>query len=97
VAVRPDPPRVGPAQLALTLADAAGAPLAGGSVQLEATMAHAGMQPVFATAKEIAPGRYEAALEFTMGGDWFLIVTAAFPDGRKLERQVPLPGVRSGE
>jgi len=58
-------------------------------------MSHAGMQPVFADAREVEAGRYQASLELTMGGDWFIIVSGTLPDGRKLEHQAPLPGVRS--
>jgi hypothetical protein len=53
------------------------------------------MKPVFGTAKEVRPGRYEAPLEFTMGGDWFILVNATFPDGRRLERKVDVRGVRT--
>jgi sensor domain CHASE-containing protein len=53
------------------------------------------MRPVFASAREVSPGTYEAPLELTMGGDWFLLVDARLPDGGTLHRQVDLPGVRS--
>jgi hypothetical protein len=29
-----------------------------------------------------------------MAGDWFILVKATLPDGRKLERQVDVPGVK---
>jgi hypothetical protein len=51
------------------------------------------MVPVFAPALETAPGRYQAALEFTMGGDWFILVRAELPDGRTMERKIDVPGV----
>ena len=56
-------------------------------------MNHAGMVPVFADAVEIAPGRYRADLEFTMSGDWFILVRADLPDGRSMERKIDVPGV----
>ena len=93
--VTPRPPKVGAARIALRVADAEGRPLSGARVQLEGNMAHAGMRPVFAEAAESGPGRYESALEFTMGGDWVILVHAALPDGRKLERRFDVKGVRA--
>jgi YtkA-like len=93
--VTPDPPRTGPATVSLTLTDtAAGRPIEGATVRLEGNMSHPGMKPVFSTAREVRPGQYEAPIEFTMAGDWFLLVDATLHDGRTLHRQVDLPGVR---
>jgi hypothetical protein len=93
LAIEPDPPRLGPAVISITLTDAGGQPISGATVELEGNMSHAGMVPVFAQATEIAPGRYQADLEFTMGGDWFILVRAELPDGRSLERTIDVPGV----
>lgn len=94
--VKPDPPRVGPATVALTLADAkTGRPVEGAEVRLEGNMSHPGMKPVFGAAREVAPGKYEGAIEFTMGGDWFILVDAKLRDGRSLQKQVDVAGVRS--
>ena len=57
-------------------------------------MNHAGMVPVFADARETAPGRYEATLNFTMAGDWFILVQARLPDGRTVEQAIDVPGVQ---
>jgi hypothetical protein len=62
-------------------------------MQLEGNMSHAGMVPVFAQAVETEAGQYEADLEFTMAGDWFILVQADLPDGRSMEHKVDLPGV----
>jgi hypothetical protein len=70
-------------------------PVSGARIQLEGNMTHAGMTPVFAEAKEAEPGRYHATLEFTMAGDWVVLVHAALPDGRKIERQFDVKGVRA--
>lgn len=95
--VRPEPPETGPAVVSLNLTDGdSGEPVAGARVRLEGTMSHPGMSPVFATAREIEPGRYRASIELTMAGDWILLVEAALADGRTLRRQVALPGVRTG-
>jgi hypothetical protein len=92
--VDPDPPVVGPAMVTVTLSDG-GQPITGADVELEGNMSHAGMVPVLATAREVAPGRYEAALDFTMAGDWFILVDVVLADGRSLERMVDVPGVQA--
>jgi len=93
--VTPDPPAAGTARFSLTLTDTATRqPVRGAEVRLEGNMSHPGMKPVFSTAREVAPGRYEAPVELTMAGDWVILVDAALADGRSFERQVSLPGVR---
>lgn len=94
--IEPRPPRVGTARVTLRVADAAGRPLGGARVRLEANMSHAGMRPVFAEARETEPGRYQTELEFTMAGDWVVLVRLALPDGREIERQFDVKGVESG-
>ena len=93
--LRPDPPEVGPAAATVTLTDAGGRPVRGAAVKLEGNMNHAGMTPVFADATEKAPGQYQGRLEFSMGGDWFVLVNATLADGRKVSRKVDVPGVRA--
>ncbi len=95
LAVTPQPPRVGPATVVITLIDRDEKPVTGATVKLEGNMSHAGMVPLFADMQEVAPGRYEAVLEFTMGGDWFILVRATLPDGREWEHRVDVPGVES--
>jgi hypothetical protein len=93
LAVTPDPPHVGPTTVVVILSDDEGQPISGAEMSLEGNMSHAGMIPVLAEASEVVPGRYEAVLEFTMGGDWFILAQARLPDGRSLEHQVDVPGV----
>ncbi len=93
LAIEPDPPRIGPALVTVALRDANGQPIQGAVVKLEGNMSHAGMVPVLVDATEVAEGLYQADLEFTMGGDWFILVQADLPDGRSLERKVDVPGV----
>lgn len=97
--VSPEPAQIGPSTVTVTLMDAKGELIENADLELEANMSHAGMVPVFASAREVAPGQYEASLEFTMGGDWFILVHSQLPDGRSLERRIDLPGVdvRCGE
>jgi hypothetical protein len=94
--IAPQPPKVGPATITLSLADAAGKPVAGARVNLEGNMSHPGMNPVFAEAREIGSGRYQASIEFTMGGDWIMLVRINLPDGHKVEREFEVKGVRAG-
>jgi hypothetical protein len=93
LAVTPHPPCVGPATIVTNLQDPGGEPVAGAQVSLEGDMNHAGMVPVLGEATEVAPGRYETPLTFSMGGDWFILVHATLPDGRTLEHKVDVPGV----
>lgn len=94
--ILPDPPRMGPAMFAFTLTNhTTNEPVAGADVRVEGNMSHPGMQPVLATATEVRPGHYEATLNFTMSGDWFILVDATLPDGRILHRQVDVPGVQA--
>jgi hypothetical protein len=92
--VSPEPARVGPVTLTLKLADSAARPITGAHVAIEADMSHAGMSPRFAEARETDPGRYEARLDFPMAGDWIILLHVTLPDGKKLERQFDVRGVR---
>ena len=93
--LEPSPPVVGDAELDLKLTDAAGAPLEGATVRVEGNMNHAGMKPSFADLEEVEPGQYTGTLDFTMGGDWFLLVTAKTADGKRVERKIDVKGVKA--
>lgn len=95
----PSQPVVGPATITVQLQNATGRPIEGAKVEVEGTMTHAGMQPVIAQAKEVGSGRYVVEdFEFTMAGDWALIVQAELPNGALAERtfEVRIPSHRSG-
>jgi hypothetical protein len=93
LSIEPDPPQIGPATVTVILTDADGQPIQGAQMEVEGNMSHAGMVPVLASARETEAGRYEADLEFTMVGDWFMLVRADLPDGRSMERKIDVPGV----
>ena len=94
LSVSSTPPATGPARLTPTITGADGAPVDGLSVDVEGTMTHAGMTPSLATAEARGEGRYVVeAFDFTMAGDWVVIVRARHPDGRSGERQYPLRAV----
>ena len=90
----PSPPKVGSSKVALDLTEG-GQALVGAKVHIEGNMNHAGMVPVLADATEDSPGHYTAELEFTMGGDWILLVDATTVDGRQLNWRKDVSGVRS--
>jgi hypothetical protein len=92
----PSPPTTGPVRLSLELTDRrSGRAVQGAEVRLEANMSHPGMEPVFATAREVSPGVYVARIELTMSGDWVLLMDARLRDGRTAHRELALSGVRA--
>jgi hypothetical protein len=94
LAVHPDPPAVGPAEWAITLADRAGNAVEGARLQVEGDMTHAGMQPVFGESSGGQGGRYTVPMKWTMSGDWIVTVKATLADGRTASKDFP---VRVGE
>jgi hypothetical protein len=92
--ITPEPVRVGLVTVTFTLTDAGSQTVPGARLTLEADMSHAGMSPVFADAKEIAPGRYQAQLELGMAGDWVILLHGSLPGGLKLEEQFDVRDVR---
>jgi hypothetical protein len=93
--ITPQPVKAGPATITLTLSDAGGTPFKGAQVRLEGNMSHPGMRPIFSEAREAEPGRYEAPIKITMGGDWIILIHITLPDGRKLQREFEIKGVQS--
>lgn len=91
----PDPPEVGMATIQITLTDSTEQSVTGAQIELEGNMSHPGMQPVMASAEEVAPGEYEAPLEFTMAGQWFILVKSTLSDGSVIEKQINISQVRS--
>jgi hypothetical protein len=79
------------------LRDLAGRSISRAHLTVEGNMSHPGMAPVFAAVEEIEPGRYRAPIEFTMAGDWFLLVTGELPGGARFERKIDVANVRGAE
>jgi hypothetical protein len=86
----PPQPTVGPATLTVNLSGATAATLSRATVQVVGHMTHPGMTPVVATVTARGPDVYDAAVDFTMPGDWMLIATVRLHDGRRLESHVPV-------
>jgi hypothetical protein len=93
--VEPNPVSVGPSHLWITLLSPDGEPIDGARVSARGDMTHAGMAPVFGEAVESESGRYRIPFEWTMGGDWILLITSTLSDDRIVERQIKISGVRS--
>ena len=91
--VEPSRPPVGPATVRFSLLDTAGRPLTGARLRVEGHMTHPGMAPVLADVRETTSGSYESLLEFTMAGDWVLVVEGRLADGRRLRRELRVPRV----
>ena len=93
--IDPSPPLVGePIVALLSLHDSNQKPITGARLRLEGVMSHPGMAPVTAAVVERGEGVYEAALRFTMGGDWILVVSGTLPDGMAFKKQIEINGVR---
>lgn len=90
----PSPPVVGDAILTLRVQDRNGRPVQGAALRVEGHMSHPGMAPVVAQAAERQPGVYEAAMAFTMRGDWILLVTGTLASGEPIEHRIDVPGVQ---
>ena len=92
----PTPPAVDlPVTLSLRLRDGARRPVSGARLRIDAHMSHPGMAPVLAPVTELGDGAYAAALRFTMGGDWMLVVSGTLVDGARVQHRIDVPGVRS--
>jgi len=86
----PPQPTVGPATLTVSLSGGTAAILGGSTVEVVGHMTHPGMTPVVATVTPRGPDVYDAAMDFTMPGDWMLIATVRLRDGRRLESRLPV-------
>jgi hypothetical protein len=85
----PQSPRVGHADVRITLLGRGRQPVVGAQISLEADMSHPGMKPIFAEASAQS-GEYHSKLNFDMPGDWTLLIHARLPDGETAEDQVPV-------
>lgn len=95
--VEPAPPAAGVStRVVIVVTDQQHQPVAGARLRLEGHMSHPGMTPVVTDMTESGQGTYEADLQFSMAGDWLLVVAGALSDGTRVTQQLELPGVRPG-
>ncbi len=81
----------------ITLRDDMNAPVVGAKLRLEGHMSHPGMTPVVTKVTERGAGEYEARIQFSMAGDWVLVLTGELPGGDRVTRQLDVVGVRPAE
>lgn len=55
-------------------------------IDVEATMDHAGMVPLFSKATQKSEGHYETNLQVTMLGDWLLFLTITLPGHKPIKK-----------
>ncbi len=80
VRVEPEPLAVGEAMLIVSLKDVSGSSINGATIQARGDMDHEGMVPVVGEVGESTNGEYHVPFEWTMGGGWFVTITAQLPD-----------------
>jgi len=91
----PAPPVAGARTVAtVTLRDAARQPVRGVRLEIEVHMSHPGMAPILAAADEQPDGVYRVRFQFTMAGDWIVLVKGTLPDGRTLNQRIDVANVR---
>ncbi len=90
----PRPPAVGTTGLKIILTDPESRPVRLEQLEVEGNMNHAGMRPVFTRLEETEPGHYVGTIEFTMGGDWFLLLSGQLSGGGRFHKKVDVPGVK---
>jgi hypothetical protein len=95
VSFDPSPPSVGVTSLKVSLTDAAGKPIRLGHIDVEGDMNHAGMEPAFGKLEETEPGHYVGKIDFTMGGDWILLLSGQREGGGAFEKKIDVPGVEA--
>ncbi len=96
--VEPHPPRVGRVTVTVRVTRlSTGKPISGAQVRFEGNMSHAGMAAEFAEAPEVERGVYRANMEFTMAGDWIILVHLRLWSGAKVDRQFEIKGVAPAE
>lgn len=84
------PPAVGKYTLNIRLFDGNDNPVNDATIAVKADMTHAGMVPILGNATEGDKGLYKVPFEWTMGGDWVIVVQATLPDGTVAEETFPL-------
>lgn len=74
--------------IVLSISDGA-TPLENAKVQIEATMTHAGMPSQIVQMESIGAGKYQASIDFSMLGEWVLIVNVTEANGAVMQRTLP--------
>lgn len=84
------PPGIGTYTMNIRLFDENNNPVNDAQIAIKADMTHAGMIPILANATDGDKGLYKVPIEWTMGGDWVIIIQATLPDGTIAEETFPI-------
>ncbi|XSG75907.1 FixH family protein [Herpetosiphon llansteffanensis] len=82
------PSTMGVQTIVLVINDGA-TPLDNAKVQIEATMTHAGMPSQIVQMQALGAGKYQANIDFSMLGEWVLIVNVTEANGAVMQRTLP--------
>lgn len=77
-----------PVEFVFTLKDITGTPIQNAKIDIEATMNHAGMVPLFTEALFINGPIYKTRFKLTMLGEWILFLTIRLPNGEVVKKEV---------
>lgn len=70
------------------LKDLTGKNITDAKIEIEATMNHSGMVPIFTEAIYIKNATYSTRLTLTMLGEWILFLTITLPNGETIKKEV---------
>ncbi len=88
ISLEQTPSAMGGQTIVLTINDGT-TPLDNANVQLEATMTHAGMPSQIVPMQALGAGKYQASIDFSMLGEWVLIVNVTEANGATMQRTLP--------
>ncbi len=77
-----------PVDFSFTLKDPSSLEITNAKVNVEATMNHSGMIPVFSEAVHKSGGQYHSRIKLTMAGDWLLFLTITLNNGDVVKKEV---------
>lgn len=79
-----------PVDFSFTLKDKDQKNIESAKIDIEATMNHGGMIPIFTEANHIKDGVYKTRFKLTMLGEWIIFLTITMPDGSVAKKEVIL-------
>ncbi len=88
--IEPAESSVGEAELLVSVTDADGNAVSPQRVDVRGDMSHAGMVPVLRDDVQGADGEYRVSFEWTMAGDWSVMVTLTFADESSVSKTFEL-------
>jgi hypothetical protein len=91
--IEPHPPVVGESTLIIVISDAQGQLISDATLNIRGDMNHAGMVPVIRDVEGGEDGVYRVPFEWTMGGDWFIVVNVALTDGNTASQRFDITNV----